>query len=68
MRLVCAMLVSGWRFEPANIFAPLRERYLKLDTIPKPRGLDSGGPRSGLSVRSLSGLCPGIVRELSGER
>ena len=68
MKPMCAMLVSEWRFELANIFAPLRERYLKLDTIPKPGGLDSGGPRSGLSVRSLSCFCPAFVRELSGFR
>ena len=61
MQLMCAMLVSEWRFEPANIFAPLRERYLKLDTIPKPGGLGSGGPLSGLFVPALSHICPGFV-------
>jgi hypothetical protein len=49
-----------------NVFALLRERYLEIDTIPKPGGLGSGGPRSGLSIRLLSGFCPELVRPLSG--
>jgi hypothetical protein len=39
---------------------------LKLDTIPKPVGLDSRSWHSRLSVRHLSGLCPELVRHLSG--
>ena len=66
MTLMCAGLVSEWRFELANVFAPLRERNLQIDTIPKPGGLGSAGPRSALPVRSLSGFCPELVRVLSG--
>jgi hypothetical protein len=43
-------------------FSCLRELHLKVDTIPKPCGFGSGGPRGGLSVRSLSGFCPELVR------
>ena len=57
---------TKWQFRVAAVFALLRERYLKLDTIPKPGGLGSGETRSGLSVRSLSGFCPEIVRVLAG--
>ena len=59
---------SEWQLSVANVFAVLRERYLKMDTIPKPRGLGSGGPLRGLSVRPLSGFCPECVRPLSGAR
>jgi hypothetical protein len=47
-------------------FAGSRELDLEIDTIPKPGGLGSGGPRSALSVRLLSGFCPELVRPLSG--
>ena len=47
------MLVSEWCFELANIFAPLRERYLKLDTIPKPGGLGAGGSRVEVCASSI---------------
>jgi len=60
------MLAFEWRFELANVFALVRERSFQKDTIPKPRGLGSGGPRCGLSVRPLSGFCPDLVRPLSG--
>lgn len=77
MRLVCATLVSGWRFEPANIFAPLRERSFQKDTIPKPRGLDSGGPRGtrfigsafteySMNIRRLSNACSMMLQRKYG--
>ena len=44
MQLMYAMLASESRFVLANIFAPLRELYLTLDTIPKPGGLGFGRP------------------------
>jgi hypothetical protein len=61
MRLMCAMLVSEWCFVLANVFALFRERSFQKDTIPKPGGLGSSGPLSGLSVPVLSHLCPGFV-------
>jgi len=66
MKSVRAMCGEKWQLSVANGFALLRERYLEIDTIPKPVGLGSGGPRRGLSVRSLSGFCPELVRPLSG--
>jgi hypothetical protein len=65
MRLVCVMLVSEWYFELANVFALSRERCFQKDTIPKPGGLGSGGPLSGLSVPALSHICPAFVPVLS---
>ena len=65
MRPMCAMLALKWRFELANVFALFRERCSDLDTIPKPGGLGSGGPLSGLSLPALSHLCPTIVPVLS---
>ena len=53
-------------FELANVFAPLRERNLQIDTIPKPGGLGFGRPaRRAVCpavVRLLSGTCPASVR------
>jgi hypothetical protein len=66
MKLMCAMLVSEWRFELASVFALFRERSFQKDTIPKPRGLGSCGKRGALPVRYLSGACPVSVRDLSG--
>jgi hypothetical protein len=65
MRARCA---TKWQLRLAAGFALLRERHSDIDTIPKPGGLDLVGPRSGLSVRSLSGFCPELVRPLSGTR
>ena len=65
MRLMCAMLVSEWHFELANVFALIRERCFQKDTIPKPGGLGSGGPLSGRSVPALSHICPTFVPVLS---
>jgi len=58
--------IRAWKCQlsVANGFALLRERYLEIDTIPKPVGLGSGGPRSGLFVRLLSGACPAFVRRI----
>jgi hypothetical protein len=56
----------NWQLSSAIVFALLRERHFEIDTIPKPGGLDSGGPRGRLSVRSLSDFCPELVRPLSG--
>jgi hypothetical protein len=62
------MRASKWQSRLANVFALLRERYLEIDTIPKPSGLGSGDPRGGLYVRLLSGFlsgaCPALVRRL----
>jgi hypothetical protein len=66
MRLVCAMLVSEWHFEWANVFALFRERRFQKDTIPKPGGLGSGELHRGSAVQCLSGICPVSVRVLSG--
>jgi hypothetical protein len=66
MKLMRAMCGEKWQLSLANDSALLRERYLEIDTIPKPVGLGSGGPRSWLSVRLLSGFCPELVRPLSG--
>ena len=41
-------------------FARFREVQVKIDTIPKPVGLGSRGPLSGLYVRQPSGTCPGV--------
>ena len=65
MRPMCAMWVFEWRFESASVCAPPRGRNLQIDTIPKPGGLGSGGPLSGLSVPALSHICPTIVPVLS---
>ena len=62
MKPMRAKRASKWQLSLANGFALLRERYFEIDTIPKPRGLGSGGPRSGLSVR----FCPAFVQLLSG--
>jgi hypothetical protein len=62
------MWVFEWCFELASVFALFRERGFQKDTIPKPGGLGSVGPLDGLSVRSLSGFCPELVRPLSGAR
>ena len=65
MKLMCAMGALEWRFELASVFALFRERSFQKDTIPKPGGLGSGGPLSGLSVPALSHICPTIVPVLS---
>ena len=61
-----AIRAQKWQLSLANDSALLRERYFEIDTIPKPVGLGSGGPRSWLCVRLLSGFCPELVRPLSG--
>jgi hypothetical protein len=66
MKPLRANRAPKWQLSVAIGFALLRERHFEIDTIPKPRGLGSGGPRSGLSVRSLSDFCPDLVRRLSG--
>ena len=66
MKPMRANRASKWQLSVATGFALLRERHSDIDTIPKPGGLGPGGPRRGLSVRSLSGFCPGFVRPLSG--
>jgi len=65
MRIVCAMFVSEWCIVLANLFALFRERSFQKDTIPKPGGLGSGGPLSGLSAPALSQICPAFVPVLS---
>jgi hypothetical protein len=47
-------------------FISFRDGKLKIDTIPKPVGLGSRGPISGLSVRHRSGAHPVFVQLLSG--
>jgi hypothetical protein len=56
---------SNWQLSVANDFALLRERYLEIDTIPKPCGLGSEGPLSGLYVPVLSRTFPTFVPVLS---
>ena len=65
MKLMCAMLAFEWRFEPVSVYALFRERSFQKDTIPKPGGLGSGGPLSGLSFPALSHICPTFVPVLS---
>jgi len=65
MKLMCAMWAFEWRFAMASVFALFRERSFQKDTIPKPGGLASGGPLSGLSVPALSHICPTFVQVLS---
>ena len=65
MKPMRAIRASKWQLSVANGFALLRERYLEIDTIPKPCGLGSEGPLSGLYVPVLSGICPTFVRLLS---
>jgi hypothetical protein len=60
-----AMWTSEWCFELASVYALFRERSFQKDTIPKPGGLGSGGPLSGLSVPALSHTCPTFVPVLS---
>jgi hypothetical protein len=66
MKAKRAIRAQKWQLSLANDSALLRERYFEIDTIPKPGGLGSAGPRSALPVRSLSGFCPELVRVLSG--
>jgi hypothetical protein len=66
MKPMRAIRAQKWQLSLANDSALLRERYFEIDTIPKPGGLGSAGPRSALPVRSLSGFCPELVRVLSG--
>jgi hypothetical protein len=47
-------------------FSSSQEDQLEIDTIPKPVGLGSRGPISGLSVRHRSGAHPVFVQLLSG--
>ena len=66
MKPMRARRTPKWQLSVANVFALLRERYLKMDTIPKPGGLDFASAQSLGSVRLMSGVGPGIVRPLSG--
>jgi hypothetical protein len=65
MKRMRAIGASKWRLSLANGLALLRERYLEIDTIPKPCGLGSEGPLSGLYVPVLSRTCPTFVSVLS---
>jgi hypothetical protein len=65
MKPMRAIRAPKWQLSVANDFALLRERYLEIDTIPKPRGLGSEGPLSGLYVPVLSRTCPTFVSVLS---
>jgi hypothetical protein len=47
-------------------FVSFREGQVKRDTIPKPVGLGSRGPISGLSVRHRFGAHPVFIQLLSG--
>jgi hypothetical protein len=59
------MWASEWHFGLANVFAPLRERNLQIDTIPKPRGLGSANSLRALAVQPSSSICPTSVPVLS---
>jgi hypothetical protein len=65
MKPMRARRASKWQLSWANGFALLRERCLEIDTIPKPGGLGSEGPLSGLYVPVRSRTCPTIVSVLS---
>jgi hypothetical protein len=65
MKPVRSIRAWKWQLSAANCFALLRERYLEIDTIPKPRGLGSEGPLSGLYVPDMSRTCPTFVSVLS---
>ena len=65
MKPMRAIRASNWQLSVANDFALLRERCLEIDTIPKPGGLGSEGPLSGLNVPVLSRKCPTFVSVLS---
>ena len=43
-----AIRASKWQLSVANDFALLRERYLEIDTIPKPGGLGFGSAQVGV--------------------
>jgi hypothetical protein len=61
MRSMCAMWASEWHFGSANVFAPLRERNLQIDTIPKPGGLGFESALRVVAVQLLSSICPAFV-------
>jgi hypothetical protein len=65
MKPMRAIGASKWQLSLANGLALLRERYFEIDTIPKPCGLGSEGPLSGLYVPALSRICPTFVPVLS---
>jgi hypothetical protein len=65
MKPTRAIRASKWQLSVASDFALLRERYLEIDTIPKPCGLGSGGPLSGLYVPDVSRTCRTFVPALS---
>jgi hypothetical protein len=52
-------------FELANVFAPLRERNLQIDTIPKPGGLGFAEAFRAMAVQLLSSRRPAPVPVLS---
>lgn len=65
MKAMLANRASKRQFSVATAFALLRERHLEIDTIPKPRGLGSGGQLNGPTVQLLSGIGPASVQVLS---
>ena len=65
MKPMRAIRASKWQLSVANGLALLRERYLEIDTIPKPCGLGSEGSLSGLYVPDVSRTCPTFVPVLS---
>ena len=60
-----AIRAQKWQLSVADGSALLRERYLEIDTIPKPCGLRSDSPLSGLYVPDVSRICPSFVPVLS---
>jgi hypothetical protein len=46
-------------------FSSFLKSQLRIDTIPKPCGLGSGGPLGGLYVPDVSRTCPTFVPVLS---
>jgi hypothetical protein len=67
MKLLRAIGAQKWQLSLAKGFALHRERYLEIDTIPKPCGLGFGSAQSVRSVRLMSGFCPELVRPMSGD-
>jgi hypothetical protein len=63
---LCAMLVSEWRCELANVFALFRERSFQIDTIPKPGGLGFESALRVVAVQLLSRIRPGFAHLLPG--
>ncbi len=61
MKPMRAIRASKWQLSVVNVSALFRERYLEIDTIPKPCGLGSECSLGGLYVPDVSRTCPTFV-------